>query len=194
MIILASSSPTRKSMLTNAGLSFTAASPAVDEGALLATHPEWTPAEASRNLAEAKAIDVSRQNPGNIVIGADQVLAFEGRIYSKPVDLEAARRQLLQLRGHTHELISTVVCVRDCEPVWTHSSAARLTVRGFSAAFLEEYLEQNGNNLLSSVGAYQIEGQGSQLFESIDGDYFTILGLPLLPLMQFLRGTGDLRT
>lgn len=192
MIILASTSHTRRTMLINAGVPFDSESPRVDEPALLAANPLWKPAEASHHLAQAKALDVSRKHPEHIIIGADQVLAHNDRIHSKPSDLATARRQLLQLRGKTHHLISTAVCARAGREIWNHTNTARLTMREFSIPFLDHYLKNNGEKVLTSVGAYQLEGQGSQLFDDVDGDYFTILGLPLLPLLRFLRESGEL--
>ncbi len=194
MIILASTSPTRQLMLANAGVTFTTARPDVDELSLLAEHPNWSPAEASLNLAAAKAKDVSLRHHGALVIGADQVLSFDGRIYSKPPDIGAARRQLQDLRGQTHQLISSAVCARRGAELWSITSQAHLTMRNFSDVFLESYLARNVAKSMESVGAYQIEGLGSQMFDKIDGDYFTILGLPLLPLLECLRTHGELET
>lgn len=194
MIVLASASKTRRLILKNAGVSFAAVEPKVDESALLSENPNWTPAEASLHLARAKAVEVSLRRPGDLVIGADQVLSHSQKLLSKPPDIEAARLQLLQLRGATHELVSSAVCARDGSELWNATSSARMTMRDFSNSFLEAYLLRNGVKSLESVGAYQLEGLGSQLFDGVDGDYFTILGLPLLPLMRYLRAVGELRT
>lgn len=194
MIILASTSPTRQLMLTNAGVNFTSAQPDVDELCLLAEHPAWSPPEASLKLAAAKAKDVSLRNPKALVIGADQVLSFADRIYSKPPDIDAARRQLKALRGQTHQLISSAACARNGAQLWSITCHAVLAMRNFSDSFLENYLSRNGSKSTSSVGAYQVEGLGSQLFDTIYGDYFTVLGLPLLPLLGFLRGQGELES
>lgn len=192
MIILASTSPTRQSMLRNAGLDFTAAAPDVDEKALVAAHPQWHPRETARMLAEAKAVDVSRRHAGAFVIGADQVLALGETIYGKPRDRAHCREQLLQLRGRTHALISAVVLARDGLSVWTHSDEALLTMRDFGDAFLDSYLDSIGDDCTTSVGGYKIEGRGVQLFASVAGDHFTILGLPLVPLLERLREAGEI--
>ena len=194
MIILASTSPTRQSMLKNAGVNFTALRPNVDERQLLAENPAWTPADASLCLARAKAVEVSLRNAGGLVIGADQVLSFAQRIYSKPSDIDTARNQLRDLRGMTHELISSAACARNGLELWNITCRAHMTMRNFSDGFIEAYLSRNGMESTASVGAYQLEGLGSQLFDRIDGDYFTILGLPLLPLLEFLRKQGELET
>jgi septum formation protein len=179
-------------MFQNAGLTFSAIKPDVDEGALTSDHPEWTPAETAHRLAEAKAVDVSRRNPGALTIGADQVLALGDRIFSKPHDRDSARHQLQQLRNKSHELISAVVCAVDGKPVWHHSDSARLRMRDFSDEFLESYLTANGDRTMMSVGGYQIEGLGIQLFDMIEGDFYTILGLPVLPLLGYLRKVREL--
>lgn len=181
-------------MLASAGLNFTIVAPYVDEQEILRDNHDWTPEEAALRLAEAKAIEVSTRNPGNIVIGADQTLAFNQRVFSKSATLETARSVLLDLRGQTHRLISSVVCARDGLAVWNATTLANLTMRNFSPEFLDDYLQKCGPTILSSVGAYQIEGRGSQLFDRLEGDHFTIMGLPLLPLMKFLRENGELPT
>lgn len=192
MIILASTSPTRRSMLTNAGLSFSAVAPDVDERALVARNPQWTPDEMALKLAEAKAAEVSNRNPSAVVIGADQVLALDGKAYVKPRDLAQCREQLLELRGKTHALISGIVCARQGRTTWSFSDHALLTMRHFSEAFLDLYLERIGLDCTSSVGGYKIEGPGLQLFAAVKGDHFTILGLPLIPLLDYLRQEGEI--
>lgn len=192
MIILASTSPTRKTMLASAGIKCASERPQVDERRLVAENPQWNPADISVRLAEAKAVDVSRRHPAAVVIGADQVLALGHEVYSKPKDLDDCRRQLRELRGKSHRLISSVVCARQGESVWLQTDIATLDMRQFSDAFLEHYLEENGANSMKSVGGYQVEGLGIQLFSDIKGDYFTILGLPLLPLLDYLRATTEL--
>lgn len=192
MIILASTSPTRQTILTNAGLSFTAVAPGVDEGDLVARNPSWSPQEVALKLAEAKAADVSRRNPDALVIGADQVLALGNRIYAKPATPQQCRQHLLELRGRTHMLISSVVCARSGETQWFQTAEAFLAMRQFSDEFLEQYLGKVGMDCMSSVGGYKIEGLGLQLFEKVEGDHFTILGLPLLPLLSYLRSTGEI--
>jgi septum formation protein len=192
MIILASTSPTRKALLDNAGLSFTSVSPQVDERDLVQRHPDWSPKETALKLAEAKAVDVSVRYPQAVVIGADQVLALGTKAYAKPSGIDECRRHLLELRGKTHALISGVVCARGGATEWSHSSEALLAMRAFSESFLTQYLDHVGTDCTASVGGYKIEGLGLQLFEEVKGDHFTILGLPLIPLLAHLRRTGDI--
>lgn len=195
-LILASGSQIRAKLLQDAGLDLQIDPADVDERAIEAPLIEAgvAPDDHATVLAEAKAQDVSSRRPGDLVIGADQVLAFQGLRYTKPKDMEAARRQLLDFSGKTHELLSAVVIARDGETLWRHVSSARLTMRAFTPAFVGHYLAAVGETALSSVGAYQLEGRGIQLFEKIEGDYFTILGLPLLPLLAKLREMGELES
>lgn len=192
MIILASTSPTRQTMLRNAGLSFRCEAPLVDERVLARSHPEWRPADVALQLAKAKAEEVSQRHPDNLVIGADQVLAFRDRAFSKPSDQEECRQQLMTLRGNTHTLISAVTTARDGKALWWHIDEAKLTMRQFSDVFIGDYLASIGSDCTSTVGGYKIESSGVQLFSQVDGDHFTILGLPLLPLLQQLRDAGEL--
>lgn len=192
MIILASTSATRQSMLRNAGLSFAAEGPHVDEAALVAANPRWSPRETAMQLATAKAMDVSHRHRGAFVIGADQVLALGNRIYGKPRDRAQCRDQLRALRGQRHALMSAVAMARDGKIEWSHNAEATLTMRDFSDAFLESYLDLIGEDCKTSVGGYKIEGPGVQLFDSVAGDHFTILGLPLVPLLEELRRLGEL--
>lgn len=192
MIVLASTSATRQAMLRNAGLDFIATSPGVDERSLIAANPLWQPRETAIRLAEAKAIDVSQRHAHAFVIGADQVLALGERIYGKPRDRAHCRQQLQQLRGRTHALISAVVLAIDGKIMWAHADEARLTMRDYSDAFLESYLDRIGEDCTTSVGGYKIEGFGVQLFERVAGDHFTILGLPLVPLLEQLRAAGEI--
>ena len=187
VIILASTSPTRRALLANAGLRYESIAPDIDEKALLQRNPHWTPAEASRRLAKSKSVDVSQHHPNAIVIGADQVLACEGQIFGKPVDADHCREQLTYLRGKDHFLISSVVCALNGFSIWAYAQTATMTMRNFSDAFLVDYLQSVGPRCTSSVGGYQLENQGIQLFDNIDGDYFAILGLPMIPLLNFLR-------
>ncbi|TYC72393.1 Maf-like protein [Stappia sp. BW2] len=188
-LVLASGSRIRADLLKNAGLVFEIDPADVDERAVEAPLLEtgFPPEDLASVLAEAKANDVSGRRSGDLVIGADQILAFEGERRTKPDDMEAARRQLLAFSGKTHELHSAVVLSQNGEAIWRHVSTARLTMRDLSPAFIGHYLAAAGQEVLSSVGAYQLENLGVQLFEKIDGDYFTILGLPLLPLLEELR-------
>lgn len=192
MIILASGSATRRAMLENAGVPFVVDTAPVDEAAVKQAMRAETdnPARVAEVLAELKAARVSARHPGAIVIGADQMLECDRQWFDKPADREAARAQLLALRDKSHRLVSSVVAVRDGQRLWHHTDAARLDMRRFSDAFLEDYLDRAGAAVLSSVGAYQLEGLGAQLFRAVEGDHFTILGLPLLPLLDFLRENG----
>lgn len=191
-LVLASGSKIRAELMRNAGLTIDVDPANVDERAVEAPLLEagFPPEDLASVLAEAKANDVSARRPGDLVIGADQILAFEGERRTKPDDMEAARRQLLAFSGKTHELLSAVVISKGGEAIWRHVSTARLTMRTLSPGFIGHYLAEAGDDVLSSVGAYQLEGLGLQLFEKIDGDYFTILGLPMLPLLAQLRELG----
>lgn len=190
-IVLASASRARREMLAAAGVAFTVVPADVDEPALraeLARSGEGTDARAiAAALARAKAENVSRRHGEALVIGADQVLALGEELLTKPKDADDARATLLKLRGQTHELHSAVAFAEAGSIVWSNLATARLTMRAFSEAFLEEYLVRAGDRIGLSVGAYELEGLGLQLFERVDGDYFTILGLPLLPVLAELR-------
>lgn len=194
MIVLASGSATRQNMAAAAGIAFEVRTAPVDEAAIKEAMRQETddPAEVAITLAEMKAMRVSARLPGRLVIGADQMLDCDGVWYDKPADAAQARAQLQALRGHTHRLSSAVVAVRDGRRLWHHVAAARLTMRAFTEDFLDHYLDQAGPAVLASVGAYQLEGLGAQLFSAIAGDHFTILGLPLLPLLDFLRENGEM--
>lgn len=192
MLVLASTSTIRQLLLTNAGLSFRAISPAVDERQLVADNPQWTDYETSHHLARAKAVTVSKANPGSIVVGADQVLSLDGQCFNKPRDIADCRHQLKLLRGQTHALISTVCCAFGGVETWSCTKTAHLTMRHFSSSFLDQYLEQIADTCTTSVGGYKLEEQGIQVFDRIEGDYFTILGLPLLPLLHHLRFIGEI--
>lgn len=190
-LVLASASRARASVLAAAGLSFRVHPADIDEPAIRESlengEVETTPGDVAQILAQTKAATISEVSPGALVIGADQVLVCDGQIYEKPRDGDAARNQLLSLRNKTHSLISGVACARDGEILWHHEETAFLTMRPFSNEFLGQYLADAGAGVTESVGGYQLEGAGSQLFSQIDGDYFTILGIPLLPLLGFLR-------
>ena len=191
-VVLASASPVRAALLRAAGIPIAVDAAAVDEAEVKASlrAAKAAPAAIAEALAELKAQRVSRRHPGSLIVGADQVLECDGVLFDKPSDLAAARSQLLTLRGRRHQLVSAVVLMRDGQRVWHHIARADLTMREFSASFLDRYLQSAGDAALSSVGAYQLEGLGAQLFAEIDGDYFTILGLPLLPLLDILREHG----
>jgi len=194
MIVLASASATRRQMLERAGVAFVVDTAPVDEAAVKQAMAIETgnPARVAETLAELKATRVAARHPGRLVIGADQMLDCDGVWFDKPADAAAARQQLATLRGKTHRLSSAVAAVRDGRCVWRHAEAATLTMRHFSDAFLDQYLARAGDAVLGSVGAYQLEGLGSQLFLTVEGDHFTVLGLPLLPLLDFLRENGEL--
>lgn len=188
-LILASTSPFRQAMLRDAGLSFEAIAPDIDERAAEAPLQETgaTPQDIAEILAEAKAVDVSERYPDAIVLGCDQTLSLDGEILHKPGDMEEARRRLLALSGKTHQLNSAAVLANRGVAIWRHVGIARLTMRDLDPAFIGRHLAGVGEKALSSVGAYQIEGHGVQLFEKIDGDHFTIVGLPLLAVLAELR-------
>ncbi|VTZ62579.1 Maf-like protein R00002 [Sinorhizobium medicae] len=191
-LVLASASPFRRTLLVNAGLSFEARAAEIDERALEQPLESSgaSPADVALVLAEAKAKDVARHFPGALVIGSDQTMSLGSRVYHKPRDLAEAAEHLLSLSGKTHSLNSAVVLIRDDAVVWRHVSTASMTVRRLRQGFIDRHLERVGAKALTSVGAYQLEGEGIQLFERIDGDYFTILGLPMLPLLSRLREMG----
>lgn len=191
-IILASGSPFRKKILEDAGVEFTVERPGIDERAVeeAVAASGMTPDDLAQILAEAKAVDVSQNHPGALVIGSDQTLSLDGELFHKPADMEEARRRLLKLSGRTHQLNSAVVIALDGEAIWRHVSIAQLTMRDLDPGFVGRHLSAVGDAALSSVGGYQIEGRGIQLFEKIEGDHFTIVGLPLLPLLEKLRELG----
>lgn len=195
-LVLASGSRIRAELMRNAGLNFETDPSDVDERAVEQPLLEanFPPEDLASVLAEAKANDVSGRRPSDLVVGADQILAFEGERRTKPEDMEAARRQLLAFSGKVHELHSSVVISRNGEAIWRNVSTARLKMRELSPAYVGRYLANAGDSVLSSVGAYQLEGLGVQLFAKIDGDYFTILGLPMLPLLAELRTLGVIET
>jgi septum formation protein len=194
-LILASRSPIRARLLDAAGVAFEVRPAAVDEVAITeAMVAEGAPPrDLAATLAEMKARRISAAVPGTLVLGADQVLVCEGRLLDKPGDLEAAAAQLRALRGRTHELLSAAVICRDGLPVWRHVGRAQLVMRPFSDAFLDEYLESESSDIADCVGAYRLEGRGAQLFSRVQGDYFTVLGLPLLELLAYLRTIGVCR-
>jgi septum formation protein len=191
-LILASGSRTRQSLLANAGLDFEVVPADIDERAAEAPLREAgaAPEDLALALAMTKAVSVSERRPGDLVIGADQVLDLDGERLTKPENMEAARRQLLSLSGRTHQLHAAIACARGGEVIWEHLETASLTVRKLEPGFVGRHLARAGPAVLGSVGAYQLEGPGIQLFERIEGEYFTILGLPLLPLLAFLRSEG----
>jgi len=194
-IILASGSKIRRQILTDAGVDFEVVTKPVDENAIKLSMLEDGAAlkDIADALAEAKSMRVSRQLPG-LVIGADQIMVMNNTLFDKPRSIDEAKKRLLMMRGKTHFLIGAVVICEDGMPVWRHMSKTKLTMREFSEDFLDKYLEAEGDALLLSVGAYRFEGRGSQLFSNVEGDFFSILGLSLLPLLDFLRIRGAVTT
>jgi septum formation protein len=188
-LILASTSPHRRKLLEDAGLSIEVVAPDIDERSVEAPLSDTgaTPADVATVLATAKALAVSELHPGRLVLGFDQVLSLDGEILHKPQDMEAARRRLLQLSGRTHRLDSAAVLARDGDIVWSGLGTATLTMRRLDPGFIGRHLARVGSRALSSVGAYQIEGEGIQLFSKIEGDLFTIVGVPLLAVLEALR-------
>jgi septum formation protein len=195
-LILASGSSTRAELLGAAGVPAEIDPPRIDEVEVKAAlrAEEASPRDVSDTLAEMKAVRVSHRHPGAYVLGADQVLALDGEILDKPRDLAEARRQLLRMRARRHTLLSAAVVARNGRPIWRHVGQARLAVRAFSDGFLDDYIARHGEALLDTVGAYRLEAGGVVLFDRIEGDHFTILGLPLLELLAFLRLHGVCRT
>ena len=193
-IILASASRSRASLLQQAGMAIECVPAGVDEEEIkLAMQAEGASAgTVVDTLAALKAERISLRNPEALVIGADQMLDCDGRWFDKPEDKAALRDHLTALRGKTHHLLAAVCVTQNGTRLWSHRETASLTMRPFSDTFLETYLTACGDAVLDSVGGYRLEEMGSQLFDRIDGDYFTILGLPLLPLLTFLRQNGAL--
>ncbi|CZT33571.1 Maf-like protein [Rhizobium sp. 9140] len=197
-LVLASASPFRRMLLENAGIAFTWQAAEIDERALEAplAAEGASPERVATVLAEAKAESVASalhkeqgvgEDIGPVVIGSDQTMSLGGRVFHKPVSMEEAHDHLRSLSGQTHQLNSAIVLYQDGRTLWSHVSTARLTMRPLDDGFIARHLQRVGEKALTSVGAYQLEGEGIQLFEAIDGDYFTILGLPLLPLLGELR-------
>jgi septum formation protein len=193
-LILASKSAARRAMLEGAGVPFAVQVADVDEDAVKATHDPADAAGLAVELARVKALAVSRHDRDAWVLGADQTLAFDGGLVSKAGSLAEARERLGAMRGRTHHLHSGAALAHNGQIVWSGVDTAAMRVRAFSDAFLDAYLAAEGEGLLACVGAYRLEGMGSQLFESVDGDYFTVLGLPLWPVLEELRRAGVLRS
>jgi septum formation protein len=189
-LILASQSRTRQMLLANAGIACKAVPAAIDERALQEASRLSEPGAIASLLAREKALAVSAKNPGHFVVGADQTLALGMRLFNKPAGRVQALEQLQALAGNTHELHSAVAVVCDGNPVFADIAVARMTMRRMGEGELAAYLDAAGDQVTSSVGAYQLEGLGVHLFERVEGDHFTILGLPLLSLLAFLRGQG----
>jgi septum formation protein len=189
-LVLASKSAIRHAILRDAGIPVAVEPADIDERAIEQRSAKQDAGELAAVLAREKARTVAARLPGRLVLGADQTLALGERRFSKPADRAGARRQLAALRGQTHELHSAVALARGSSVLFEHREVARLTMRSFSDQFLEAYLDAGGAALTASVGGYQLEKVGIQLFEHIQGDHFTILGLPLVPLLEYLRTAG----
>nr|WP_316651001.1 Maf-like protein [uncultured Gellertiella sp.] len=191
-LVLASASPFRRQLMENAGLTFLTESARINERAIEAPLEAAgeTPDAVAVALAIAKAVDVSSRYPGAVVIGSDQTLSQGQRVYHKPRDMAEAVEHLRSFSASTHRLNSAMVLVLDGDLLWQHVAHAEMTVRALSDDFITRHLQRVGTRALSSVGAYQLEGEGIHLFERIEGDYFTILGLPMLPLLNKLREMG----
>jgi septum formation protein len=193
-LILASASPARAEILRNAGLAINVEPGRIDEDAVKAAMlaENAPPRDIADKLAELKASRISGRHPSQLVLGADQVLVHDGTLFSKPANMDEARAHLSALGGTTHQLLSAAVIIESGKPVWRHIGSAKLTMRPFSEAFINTYLDRVGDLALTTVGCYQLEGLGAQLFSRIEGDYFTVLGLPLLEVLGFLRARGVL--
>ncbi|MBL1435758.1 MAG: Maf family protein [Rhodobacteraceae bacterium] len=195
-LILASQSTTRSDMLQNAGLDIECYPARIDEPAikasLLAQNASFR--DIADALADMKARRVAGKYPDRMVLGADQILVHKGKIFDKPNNFEEAKTQLLTLRGQSHLLFSAVVIYDRGTPVWRFIGRAELTMRNFSNQFLDMYMAKMGDDLFTTVGGYKLESAGSQLFLSVKGDYFSVLGLPLLEVLEFLRGKGICQT
>ena len=194
-VVLASASKARATMLRHAGVDIRIASAGVDEEAIKHSFRAEgrTPRDLADALAEAKARRVSASYDNALVIGADQILVMDGESFDKAKNRDEAREQLLLLRGRRHELLSATVIVENGDPIWRHIGKAQLIMRPFSEDFLDAYLKAEGDAILSTVGGYRIEGRGAQLFSRVSGDYFSILGMPLLEVLGFLRARNILR-
>lgn len=195
-VILASASSSRANLLRSAGIAFESIAARVDEDSVKESlrAENATAAQCAETLAELKAVRISQRHSNALVVGADQLLECNGKWFDKPTDMAGAKAHLESLRGHTHVLATSVVVAMNGARIWHFNAAPSLTMRTFSDGFLDDYLARVGPAALTSVGAYQLEGRGVQLFSRIEGDFFTILGLPLLELLSFLRGHSVVAT
>lgn len=195
-LILASGSEIRQLLLRNAGVVFDVQKPRIDEEMVRASleSEQAKPRDIADTLAEMKALKVSERNPGALVLGCDQVLELNGQVLSKPTDLADARAQLTALRGQRHMLLSAAVICEDGKPIWRHVGQVRLRMRDFSDDYLDGYLTRNWPGISYCVGAYKLEEEGIRLFSRVDGDYFNVLGLPLIELLNYLTVRGDLQS
>ena len=195
-LILASASAGRRTMLENAGVVFDVEAASIDEDAVKQSlKAEGASVEqAAETLAELKARRISARHPGVLVLGSDSMLECEGRWFDKACSMDQAREHLLAMRGVTHRLVTSAVLVRDEGRIWHHTAVASMTMRHFSDAWLDDYLEDIGERACASVGCYQVEGRGLQLFAQVDGDFFAIVGLPMVQVLDQLRTQGVLAT
>ena len=195
-LLLASASPIRLQLLRNAGLEVTAQPARIDEDAIRQglQADAASPRDIADALAEMKARKLAEKNTDALVLGCDQILAFKGRVFGKPETPDEARSQLSEFRGQTHQLISALVLYDDGKPIWRHMSEAKLTMRPLSDSYLDDYISRNWHSLRESVGGYKLEEEGIRLFFTIEGDYFSILGLPILPLLGYLGTRGFIPT
>lgn len=195
-LLLASASSIRLQLLRNAGLEVTAQPARIDEDAIRQAlqADAASPRDIADALAEMKARKLAEKYPDALALGCDQILAFKGRVFGKPKTPNEARSQLSEFRGQTHQLISALVLYDGGKPIWRHMSEAKLTMRSLSESYLDDYLSRNWHSLRDSVGGYKLEEEGIRLFSTIEGDYFTILGLPLLPLIGYLETRGFIPT
>lgn len=195
-VILASASEIRATLLRNAGLGVQIAPARIDEEMIRAglEAEDATPHDIADTLAELKAAKVSAKNPGALVLGADQLLELKGQIFAKPETPDEARAQLRALSGNTHRLLSALVVLRDGQPLWRHIAPVRLTMHDLSDSFIDDYVARNWESIRWAVGCYKLEEEGVRLFSRIEGDYFAVLGLPLIEFLNWLRARGELTT